>query len=1072
MKNESFFFRQKASLFGWVCFIGLILNSQNLKAQSFCSTIGGVGAVGALNSGNFGNPTGPYYIRIYIHVLRKSDGTGGQTETAVESALDYLDEAFNPHNIFFVRQCEIIYIDNTTYFNQGAGAHCTLWQNYSHQDGIDIFFGSDEGPAGGIASNIGGKSLVVGGSFWISPFQPLVASHVFSHEMGHCLGLWHTHHGTVTESGFDCGIDLTDPNQCMELVNGSNSATCGDYVPEDTPADPFLNFNVNSSTCVWNGSGSDANGQPYNPDERNIMAYTHVSCFQYFSDNQGLRMRQIISTIPVLQACIVQPDLVAPTIFTNTTWTTANTPNNGNFLIESDLVIENGATLTISSGVTVHFGEQSRVIVKPNARLILYGTLTGMGCSQTWQGVQVWGSSPASSQYPVGGVYAQGRLTGQPGSVIENARTAAKLYGPTYTLAGGQINCNQTTFRNNIVGVEFAPYLNFWPFSGSQQGKPRNYFGTFSRCAFITDDDYLHDDAFYAFLHMTGVNGVNIFGSGFANTRTIDGDETVDWGYGIFANDAGFNVSALGIGPTYPPTSYITSDFFGLGYGIYAARIVTNRPYTVRQCNFNQCFTGIRNKSVSGGTILFNNFNIGQVPDIIASPQRQEGIIFETDISGFTCEENNFTKVNGQFGVLPIGTVSINTGIMNKTIRRNTFTGLTFGNLANDENASQLPADGIRGLYYDCNELTNTTSYDFRVPNGRIKARQGLEVPGPSGTVYNAAGNEFAYTAIDFSNFGAHIQYYYNPTGTNQEPVVFEGNITKISADANLCPVTYCEPPCRTDEELANLKSDYYIKRNAYQSLKTSYVQEPTENKANTLAYYQRVMDENTYIVALHAMYDTLGYNADTLLKWVGNMNSVEGDLWLADELLNKGDASAAIDLLDGATSKYGLTSEQEVDIAKYQSIISLLDGKQPYTLDETTLQSIDGFLEAEGWAEGWAKSISTLYGSHFPPEYVTTDVEERAMEQEVENANQNWLTVQPNPASDYVVFAFTFPKNIQSVSVSIFDANGKVVSNQENIAASDTYIWKSNGIPSGIYFYKVVENGTIHQSGKIILNK
>jgi hypothetical protein len=54
---------------------------------------------------------------------------------------------------------------------------------------------------------------------------------VLSHEMGHCLGLYHTHHGTVTEEG--------DSFQCPELVNGSNSSTCGDYIA-DTPADPNI----------------------------------------------------------------------------------------------------------------------------------------------------------------------------------------------------------------------------------------------------------------------------------------------------------------------------------------------------------------------------------------------------------------------------------------------------------------------------------------------------------------------------------------------------------------------------------------------------------------------------------------------------------------------------------------------------------------------------------------------------------------------------------------------------------------------------------------------------------------
>lgn len=48
-----------------------------------------------------------------------------------------------------------------------------------------------------------------------------------SHEIGHCLGLYHTHHGTFSAEG-----------GTPELVNSSNSATAGDYII-DTSADTY-----------------------------------------------------------------------------------------------------------------------------------------------------------------------------------------------------------------------------------------------------------------------------------------------------------------------------------------------------------------------------------------------------------------------------------------------------------------------------------------------------------------------------------------------------------------------------------------------------------------------------------------------------------------------------------------------------------------------------------------------------------------------------------------------------------------------------------------------------------------
>ncbi|MEY3194579.1 MAG: hypothetical protein RIQ78_676, partial [Bacteroidota bacterium] len=390
------------------------------------------------------------------------------------------------------------------------------------------------------------------------------------------------------------------------------------------------------------------------------MSYNQsLLCLTGFTDGQGERMRQVIAISPILQACLVQPDMVDVIINTNTTWTTANTPNNGDFLIEGNLTIMGGATLTINSGVRIRFGENSKLVVRPNARVRLSGTLTSMGCSQTWIGVEVQGSAaiPPQSQYVVNGVRAQGRLEGLTGSVIENAQTAAKLYGPTAAFAGGQISCNGTTFRNNILGVDFANYLNFWPFAGSQLGQPRNYFGSISRCVFVTDDDYPHTAPFNSFIYMSGVNGINIAGTGFANQRDIEGNSIDDWGYGIQSVDAGFTVTSSANGIVFPPTSYTFSGFSGLGYAIQAQTSTVNRPYVVRQTNFDLNFVGIRNWSVDGATILFNNFNLADLPSTEPTSDAG-GIIFETDVSGFTCEENEFLKTGGGDNIEAIGTIS------------------------------------------------------------------------------------------------------------------------------------------------------------------------------------------------------------------------------------------------------------------------------------------------------------------------------------------------------------------------------------------------------------------------------
>ncbi|MBE6254560.1 MAG: hypothetical protein E7105_03470 [Prevotella sp.] len=259
-----------------------------------------------------------YLLKVYFHVIRKSDGTGGQNYSNVEQAFQILNTDYNPQHIYFVWNDSIDYIDNSyCYYTPSS----SIFNYNNHTDGIDIYLYPDDisGSGNGLANGVGVSSeFYVAGKYWISPYPSLITSHVVSHEMGHVLYLWHTHHGTYPEGGND--------NPCAELVNGSNSAVCGDYVM-DTPADPHLHFNVNPNTYQWLGSGQDANGDYYQPDTRQIMSYTDIRCMTYFSSGQGERMRNAIEALPHLQAASVS--IIGPSVPCGTSiYYVSNLPSN------------------------------------------------------------------------------------------------------------------------------------------------------------------------------------------------------------------------------------------------------------------------------------------------------------------------------------------------------------------------------------------------------------------------------------------------------------------------------------------------------------------------------------------------------------------------------------------------------------------------------------------------------------------------------------------------------------------------------------------------------------------------
>lgn len=116
------------------------------------------------------------------------------------------------------------------------------------------------------------------GLIQINPNCSLPMDEILAHEIGHALGLPHTH-------------GYTNYGTTTELANGSNCTTHGDQFC-DTPADPNILGLVNGS-CNYVGTLTDANGDFYTPDTGNIMSYTNGNCRTHFSTEQLERMYDV-----------------------------------------------------------------------------------------------------------------------------------------------------------------------------------------------------------------------------------------------------------------------------------------------------------------------------------------------------------------------------------------------------------------------------------------------------------------------------------------------------------------------------------------------------------------------------------------------------------------------------------------------------------------------------------------------------------------------------------------------------------------------------------------------------------
>lgn len=303
MKTNNLFFNA-GSVF---LILSFILTLTFLNAQSYCSTPATMRQIEKrpiISEMPFN--LNHYCLKVYFHVIQTSSGVGDQTQQTVEQAFQILSEDFAPHNISFFWDGYIDFMPNEEsgpvieFVQPGEQS---IFNINNHSDGINIYLFSDNnmwgfGQANGIATS--GELLLAGKILG----QSVTTSHVISHEMGHILGLWHTHHGTFDHPG-ETG---NDPTACAEFADGSNSNICGDYIL-DTPADPNLDFNVQNNSCAWNlyGTVYDTNNPPmlYNPSTKNFMAYTSLSCMEEFTTEQGNVMRNTIETMDFLQNALM-----------------------------------------------------------------------------------------------------------------------------------------------------------------------------------------------------------------------------------------------------------------------------------------------------------------------------------------------------------------------------------------------------------------------------------------------------------------------------------------------------------------------------------------------------------------------------------------------------------------------------------------------------------------------------------------------------------------------------------------------------------------------------------------------